>query len=130
MVKILTASPETRRRMKYLVHEDCFLFLSSVSFQKTFKLFLCFELLMIPPLLHIILFFFTRDALGMAPYPGWEKYDPVYFMREKEIGAGLRFDCWVGDLLTVLYCANFMTAFKSPSIASWLKLLALPRMWV
>lgn len=116
--------------MKYLVHEDCFLFLSSVSFQKTFKLFLCFELLMIPPLLHIIFFFFTRDALGMAPYPGWQKYDPVSLGREKGMGAGLRFDCWVGDLSAVLHCATFMTAFKSSSIASWLELLALPRMRV
>ena len=54
---------------------------------------------MIPPLLHIIFFFFTHDALGMAPYPGWEKYDPIYFRREKEIDAGLWFDCWVGGLL-------------------------------
>ena len=97
---------------------------------------------MIPPL-NIIFFFFTRDAFGitweavglawpsrMAPYPGWEKYDPIYFRREKEIDAGLWFDCWDGGLLIVLYCTNFMTAFKSPSIASWLKRLALPRMWI
>ena len=119
--------------MKYLVHEDCFLFLYYLSvFRRHLSCFcaLTAELLMIPPLLHIIFFFFTHDALGMAPYPGWEKYDPIYFRREKEIDAGLWFDCWVGGLLIVLYCTNFMTAFKSPSIASWLKRLALPWMWI
>lgn len=83
---------------------------------------------MIPPLLHIIFLSFLLVMLwGWPPYPGWEKYDPVSLGREKGMGAGLRFDCWVGDLLAVLHCATFMTAFKSPSIASWLELLALPK---
>lgn len=77
---------------------------------------------MIPPLLHII---FSSLLVMLWDGSLTSRLGEIlssFFGERVVMGAGLRFDCWVEIFLAVLHCATFMTAFKSPSIASWLEL--------